>query len=182
MLLIATLAFFGALTAVVASSGPSPVMLRADGTNLLDGALPQYALDSGRPLFEWTPTASDATRDMRQKSFSLVLREVAYPAVAPIWSVGPVESDDPSFRFNETSPLKSGTLYEWAVSTVSTDGVTEVASALSSFARSAPPLLSNRLYLSDRLVIIAYVCDVFVGAVVPHVPRQVPYFAPSGLK
>ena len=133
----------GFLTAVFAASGPAPVALRADGTNLLDDTLPQYALDSGRPRFEWTPLVADGTRGMRQKSFSLVVREAAYPTVPVIWTLGPVTSGTPSFVFNATHPLKSGTLYEWAVSTVLTDGITEVASALSPFARSERPQSSQ---------------------------------------
>ena len=133
----------GFLTAVFAASGPAPVALRADGTNLLDDTLPQYALDSGRPRFEWTPLVADGTRGMRQKSFSLVVREAAYPAVPVIWSLGPLLSGTPSFVFNGTHPLKSGTMYEWAVSTVLTDGITEVASALSPFARSERPQSSH---------------------------------------
>ena len=120
---------------------PAPTGLRADGTNLNDASLPQYALGRASPRLEWAPAMADR-RGALQNKFSVAVHEVVPPAVSSsqspssslrlAWASGLVESGIPSCSV-EPGKLESGKLYEWRVSIVDDRGAASASSAPARF-------------------------------------------------
>ena len=123
-------------TASATTPNPPPTGLRADGTNLLDASLPQYAIGRALPKLEWAPIV--ARRGAAQASYTVTVQEVRPRGERRLaWASGVTSSAVPSCV--PEVPLVSGTLYEWTVAFTDDAGVPSAVAAPARFRVSLLP-------------------------------------------
>jgi hypothetical protein len=124
-------------TASATTPNPPPTGLRADGTNLLDASLPQYAIGRALPKLEWTPIVA-ARRGAAQATYTVTVQEVRPRGERRLaWASGVTSSAVPSCV--PEVPLVSGTLYEWTVAVTDDAGVPSAVAAPARFRVSLLP-------------------------------------------
>jgi alpha-L-rhamnosidase len=114
MMSLSVLAAVCCFAVPAAASTVGPHALRADGTNIYDTGLPQYALGAAHPTFEWASPAAEH-RGSTQLWYQISLSEVT---AAFTWTSGRRHSEAAKHVY-DGAPLVSGTLYEWRVTTFS---------------------------------------------------------------